>query len=203
MAQDTRISALATAVGTAIKNLQIRSGAGTPEGTLAAPVGAIYRRTDGGVGTTLYIKESGTGNTGWRAVAAGGGATPSLAQVLATGNQGDSEQSIQLDSPAGDSNFFGGVLINTAPNGQKSIIVDSVGVSFNDTNIGGHTVLQADIDVIDRTLLLPKKDGTLAVVVPGEVPVFIQQTQPSVFGPAIWYQTDGTGALIKTWIQTS
>lgn len=41
------------------------SGAGTPEGVVAAPVGSLYTRTDGGAGTTLYVKESGTGNTGW------------------------------------------------------------------------------------------------------------------------------------------
>lgn len=41
------------------------SGSGTPEGSLTAPVGSLYTRTDGGAGSTLYIKESGTGNTGW------------------------------------------------------------------------------------------------------------------------------------------
>lgn len=41
------------------------SGAGTPEGAVTAPVGSLYTRTDGGAGTTLYVKESGTGNTGW------------------------------------------------------------------------------------------------------------------------------------------
>lgn len=40
-------------------------GAGSPEGVVTAPVGAIYQRTDGGAGTTLYVKQSGTGNTGW------------------------------------------------------------------------------------------------------------------------------------------
>jgi hypothetical protein len=43
------------------------SGAGTPEGVVAASRGSIFTRTDGGAGTTLYIKESGTGNTGWAA----------------------------------------------------------------------------------------------------------------------------------------
>jgi hypothetical protein len=38
---------------------------GTPESVVAAPVGTRFRRTDGGTGTTLYVKESGTGNTGW------------------------------------------------------------------------------------------------------------------------------------------
>ena len=42
-----------------------RCGAGTPEGAVAAPVGSLFTRTDGGANTTLYVKESGTGNTGW------------------------------------------------------------------------------------------------------------------------------------------
>lgn len=41
------------------------SGAGTPEGAVTATVGSLFTRTNGGAGTTLYIKESGTGNTGW------------------------------------------------------------------------------------------------------------------------------------------
>jgi len=45
----------------------IISGTGSPEGVVTAPVGSIYTRTDGGVGTTLYVKETGAGNTGWSA----------------------------------------------------------------------------------------------------------------------------------------
>jgi hypothetical protein len=41
------------------------SGTGSPEGVLSRPVGSLYSRTDGGASTTLYVKESGTGNTGW------------------------------------------------------------------------------------------------------------------------------------------
>lgn len=41
------------------------SGTGTPEGAVTAPVGSLYTRDDGGAGTTLYVKESGTSNTGW------------------------------------------------------------------------------------------------------------------------------------------
>lgn len=39
---------------------------GSPESVITAPVGAIARRTDGAVGGALYVKESGTGNTGWK-----------------------------------------------------------------------------------------------------------------------------------------
>ena len=42
-----------------------KSGAGSPEGAITATVGSLWTRTDGGAGTTLYVKESGTGNTGW------------------------------------------------------------------------------------------------------------------------------------------
>lgn len=41
------------------------SGSGTPEGAVTAPVGSIFSRTDGGAGTSFYVKESGAGNTGW------------------------------------------------------------------------------------------------------------------------------------------
>ena len=41
------------------------SGSGTPEGAITAPVGSLFSRTDGGAGTTLYVKQSGSGNTGW------------------------------------------------------------------------------------------------------------------------------------------
>lgn len=41
------------------------SGSGSPEGVVTAPVGSTYQRDDGGAGTSFYVKESGTGNTGW------------------------------------------------------------------------------------------------------------------------------------------
>ena len=38
---------------------------GTPEGVITGAVGSTVTRTDGGASTTLYVKQSGTGNTGW------------------------------------------------------------------------------------------------------------------------------------------
>lgn len=40
-------------------------GANSPEGVLTASPGSIYGRTNGGAGTSFYVKESGTGSTGW------------------------------------------------------------------------------------------------------------------------------------------
>ena len=41
------------------------AGTGSPEGVVTANKGSTYRRFDGGAGTCFYVKESGTGNTGW------------------------------------------------------------------------------------------------------------------------------------------
>lgn len=41
------------------------TGANTPEGAVTAPVGSLFLRNNGGANTTLYVKESGAGNTGW------------------------------------------------------------------------------------------------------------------------------------------
>ena len=52
----------------AVDSLYDRYGSGSPEGVVTAPVGAVYHRTDGGSGTSIYVKESGAGDTGWVAV---------------------------------------------------------------------------------------------------------------------------------------
>jgi hypothetical protein len=44
-----------------------RAGDGSPEGVVTGNVGDLWSRLDGGATTTLYVKTSGTGNTGWTA----------------------------------------------------------------------------------------------------------------------------------------
>lgn len=41
------------------------SGSGSPNSVVTAPVGSLYTDTAGGATTTFYVKETGTGNTGW------------------------------------------------------------------------------------------------------------------------------------------
>lgn len=53
------------ALGTDASGVKIYYGAGSPNGTYIGTVGSLFLRTDGGASTTLYVKESGTGNTGW------------------------------------------------------------------------------------------------------------------------------------------
>ena len=58
-------------IGTAGKGIDMNGGpkvlfgTGTPEGAVTAAIGSMFMRADGGAGTSLYVKESGTGNTGW------------------------------------------------------------------------------------------------------------------------------------------
>lgn len=53
----------------AMAGCSVASGVGSPQGVVAAPAGSDYRNLAGGVGSTLWIKQSGTGTTGWFAVA--------------------------------------------------------------------------------------------------------------------------------------
>lgn len=50
-------------------NVRIFNGYGSPESVVTAGVGSLFLRKDGTTDTTLYRKESGTGATGWVAVA--------------------------------------------------------------------------------------------------------------------------------------
>jgi hypothetical protein len=44
------------------------SGTGSPETVHTADRGTLFLRTDGGVGSTLYVKETDSVATGWRAL---------------------------------------------------------------------------------------------------------------------------------------
>jgi hypothetical protein len=57
--------ALAWVDGSALATNGLYSGTGTPEGAVTAGIGSLYLRRDGSTGTVLYVKSSGTGNTGW------------------------------------------------------------------------------------------------------------------------------------------
>lgn len=45
--------------------VDVTTGTGSPESVVTGTVGDLFLRTDGGIGTTLYVKQSGSGTTGW------------------------------------------------------------------------------------------------------------------------------------------
>ena len=49
-----------------LNGVALRTGTGSPNGAVTGSPGDLYLNKSGGAGTTLYVKESGTGtNTGW------------------------------------------------------------------------------------------------------------------------------------------
>jgi hypothetical protein len=59
---------LYTFSGSATRNvIDDRAGSGSPEGLVSARVGTVYRNMSGGSGS-LFVKQSGSGNTGWNPV---------------------------------------------------------------------------------------------------------------------------------------
>lgn len=122
----------------------ITPGSGSPEGVLTAPVASLYFRIDGGVGTTLYKKESGTGNTGWVADTAGGGST--------------SAYYVPLDVTGGTVNAIEAELTGALPvlgGGAKMIF----GLVPSGASTGGSVSIQIDGVVPDQRLI-KYPDGT-------------------------------------------
>lgn len=80
------VTGVATAASFALAgNPTWSSGTGTPEAAVTAVIGSIFSQTDGTTDTALWRKESGAGNTGWVAIAAGGGAAETLQQTVDAG----------------------------------------------------------------------------------------------------------------------
>lgn len=52
---------------------QFIAGTGTPESAVTGNICDLFQRSDGGTGTALYVKETGTGNTGWSPVVTAAG----------------------------------------------------------------------------------------------------------------------------------
>lgn len=131
----------------------IKAGAGAPEGVVTGGIGSIWQRTDGGTDTSLYRKESGTGNTGWVAVAAGGSGTTinasdgvipyrSSATVFAnspiTRTSSTTVSVTNVEDPAGYWKLFGGSTGRVELNGGISLVWNSTGTP--DIGISRHTV---------------------------------------------------------------
>ena len=50
-----------------LQNAFVIVGTSTPEAAVTAPIGTLFINNTGGAATTLYVKTTGAGNTGWTA----------------------------------------------------------------------------------------------------------------------------------------
>jgi len=60
-----RVTEYFEAINRQVNANTILEGSGSPEGVLAADPKTLYMDTAGTAGNILYIKKTGTGNTGW------------------------------------------------------------------------------------------------------------------------------------------
>lgn len=64
------LTILANGSGIRDRNNVVRvSGTGDPNGVITGAPGSTFSRTNGSAGETFYVKQSGTGNTGWSPIA--------------------------------------------------------------------------------------------------------------------------------------
>jgi len=84
--------------------VNVYCGINSPEGVVTAGVGSLFIRTNGSVGATLYVKQSGTGNTGWTA-----------SNVLASGTTANRPTSVPVGTPYFDMTLGKPIWLKTAP----------------------------------------------------------------------------------------
>jgi len=62
----TALTGTTTIAALTLAGVSVGSGTGSPEGSVAAPAGSVYTDKAVTTGAALWVKISGTGNTGWR-----------------------------------------------------------------------------------------------------------------------------------------
>lgn len=114
-------------------------GAGSPEGVVTASPGTRYVNTSGGSGTTFYVKESGTGSTGWSAGASGPTGPSGAGRAdLAYGIQGWISQNYPLLLASGGAALTAGTIFGYPVGLTAGDVVTSIG--WGVTTAGAGTV---------------------------------------------------------------
>ena len=122
------------------------SGAGSPEGVVTAPVGSMWSRTDGGTGTAVYRKETGTGNTGWVAVAA----APADAVTSVDGRTGVVTLADLYVNVTGDT-MTGALRVGTPAAGFPAAVdVGITGLHRGQTEWSNLSIVSSDAAAVDK-----------------------------------------------------
>jgi hypothetical protein len=96
--------------GLRVEGANLDAGSGSPEGVVTSGVGSMFLRKDGGAATVLYMKESGTGNTGWTAYDPGGG-SPGASIVTVARKTSDTTRNATA-TPADDAELLFSMVAN-------------------------------------------------------------------------------------------
>lgn len=139
-----------------------RFGSGSPEGVISADVSSTWRRTDGGASTTFYVKESGSGNTGWVALGPPGGSGVSISGTPSSGQIAEwtSGTAIQGVTATGT----GSPVKATAPTLPSTVTIGAAGGTTGAALFKGTTSGTVTLSVADtagtHTIKLPVADGS-------------------------------------------
>lgn len=176
------------APGTSVSGITWRQGAGTPEGTITAPVGSFYLRNNGATNSTFYVKETGSGNTGWTAFGAPG-----------SGSGGGAAEAWQRVSTGTNFTFTGNatyekIILNTADpefvltNAGTYQIIYSIGAQANNT-----TQMSFYLTNVTDSVMLPGSKHETLNVSSSELPLVV----------SVQYTTAGGNKTIELWGLTS
>lgn len=164
----------------------VQTGSGSPESAVTGNICDVYLRTDGGTDTVLYIKESGTGNTGWvgkSGVTAGSTATFTNKTLDAEGTGNVLTISFTYDFPGSVCDANSGPWSNwdfASAHGAGQFAPDYVCLSpFTNGPTGALEYLDSDTQYAYNHLVLPG-DWT------GAIDVKLFWSSPATSGNVVW-----------------
>lgn len=138
------------------ETVMMASGSVTPQSNVTANPGSMYLRTSGGSGTTLYLKESGTGtNTGWVAVTSGG------SDNLGAGSPGTHEAGITVQMNENSLHELAVLAFKTAVTlaDGATITVSAAGSKTTVAKLGGTTMVDNIVGEPNQILVLIMDSG--------------------------------------------
>lgn len=150
-------------------DVDIIAGSGIPEGAITASPGSLFLRNDGGAGNSVWVKESGTGNTGWQALRLVAGEAMTVdGNAIELGSATPVNKTIQIVGQAG---FDFGV------------------VTFDDISL----IATVDVLLQGATIVLNSDDVTIGTDSTSVVTVAADDIQFGPSGDDVHIQT-GTGS---------
>lgn len=159
-----------------VSGQSVIQGSGSPEGVVSAVQGSIFMRSDGGVGTSVYIKESGSGNTGWTGInstGGGGGGTPGGSDTQIQFNQaGSFGASSVFYYDYADGIVKAGPNVSTGPIfGTANVAPVQISTGSSIVAAAANLVASANLVLVDaptrsfsKTTSIPNFGGALALV---------------------------------------
>jgi hypothetical protein len=181
--------------GALITGANLRSGTGSPEGVVTAPVGTVFERTDGSTGTTLYIKETGAGNTGWVPVTASGNISGLTTNRVVTAA---SSTTIQTPASVTTSQAWAFTSTVSVVDGNMSIVgsgdpTKTLKFEVDAQSANADLTIDTGAQTVDRTLSIPVLTGNRTLALIDQAQTF---TAAQTISAAVASTSTSTGALI-------